>query len=376
MLRDFALGLALLVASPAHGLAAPDLAAIDAALAQGLASGSPGMVVGVSSDDEVSVVRAYGSADLESERPVRPDTVFQIASLTKQFTAAAVLLMVEDGRLSLDDRLSRFVPELPQAGEVTIRQLLVQTSGLPDYAEDPAGEPLKSVAKTPAEMVAWIASLKPRFHFPPGSSWRYSNSNYALLGLVVERASGAPLAETFRTRLFAPAGMTQTAFDDPAQVIPGRARGYRKTDAPGGFANAAWISPTIPGPAGGLRSTVPDLLRWQAALHGGKILKPESLKLMTSPGRLSNGRSTMAGMPAPMQAGWKSDYGMGLMIGSPNGRPAIWHSGDVDGFSSWMAYYPAEKTSIVILQNSQSANRMEAAIEQSVFDGPSGASPP
>lgn len=341
---------------------------IDEIAARAMASGSPGMAVAVGRGEDVLLAKGYGLANLEDQVPVTADTVFAIASITKQFTAAAVLLLVEEGKVGLEDTLSRFVPEVPQAGRVTVRQALVQTSGIPDYAEDPEGLRLKSVHKTPAEMASWIARLEPAFVFEPGSSWAYSNSNYALLGLVVERASGESLPAFFARRLFAPAGMTHTAFDDPADVVPRRARGYRAIKGrPGEFRNADWISPTVPGPAGGLRSTLGDLLRWNAALFAGRVLSPASLERMTTPGRLTDGRTTRAAMPAPMQEAWNSDYAMGVLVGSPDGRARVWHAGDIDGFSTWAAHYPDEKISVVILQNSESANRNEAEIEQAVM---------
>jgi D-alanyl-D-alanine carboxypeptidase len=184
--------------------------------------------VGVARAGEPLYVRAFGLADLEHNVPVIRDTVFKLASITKQFTAAAMLLLVEEGKVSLDDRLSRFVPELPQARRVTLYQLLVHTSGLPDYAEDPTGVRTKSVARTPAQMVEWIAGLKPQFHFDPGTRWSYSNSNYVLLGIVVERLSGQSLGAFFAERLARPAGLTATTFDEPRDVVPNRSQGYRK----------------------------------------------------------------------------------------------------------------------------------------------------
>ena len=353
-------------AASASRLPAATVVGIDAAVAAAMATGAPGMAVGVGDGRGAMFARTYGLADLEHRVPVTADTVFALASLTKQFTAAAVLLMAEDGRIGLDDPLSRHVPELPGAERVTLRQLLVQTSGVGDYAEDSAGDRFKSVAKTPAEMVEWISRLGRSFE--PGTAWAYSNSNYVLLGLVVERAAGEPLSAVFEKRLFRPAGMTHTAFDNPADVVPHRARGYRKSrSAPSGFVNAAWISPTIPGPAGGLRSTVADLLAWNRALFGGRILKPESLAVMTAPGRLADGRTTRAGMPKPMQEGWKSDYAMGVFVGGPAAPARIWHTGDIDGFATWMAYYPDRDLTIVILQNSQSAERGDEAVERAVL---------
>jgi CubicO group peptidase (beta-lactamase class C family) len=347
--------------------------AIDASAQKTLAQGSPGMLVEVAKDGEVLFTGTYGLANVEHQAPVTRKTVFKLASITKQFTAAAILLLAEDGKLRIDDKLSRYVPELAQAEKVTLYQLLVQTSGLPDYAEDPAGSKTKSVAKTPEEMLAWIGRLTPAFLSEPGIKWSYSNSNYALLGLVAERVSGRSLAAIFKERLFAPAGLASTAFDDPADVVLHRAAGYRSsTSAPTGFLNADWISPTIPGPGGGLRSTGDDLVRWSHALFGGRILKPDSLRTMVAAGLLNDGRTTKLGMPEAWQKGLNSDYGMGVFIKATPGGVRIGHSGDIDGFSTWVAYYPAHRVTIVHMINSQSADMGTDAIEAAVFSAPEG----
>jgi len=351
-----------LLAAPAHSeqqsapLCPSSAAAIEASINRTMAQGAPGMVVGVDRAGEPLFVRAFGLADLENNVPVIRGTVFKLASITKQFTAAAVLSLVEDEKISLDDRLSRFVPELPQAGQVTLYQLLVHTSGIPDYAEDPAGLQTKSVARTPVQMVEWIARLEPRFHFDPGTRWAYSNSNYVLLGVVVERVSGQSLEAFFAERLFRPAGLTATAFDDPRDVVPHRSQGYRRhKGAEGGYEHADWISPTVPGAAGGLRTTVDDLLLWSHALFSGRILAPATTTQMVSPGKLGDGRTTKFGMPEEWQRGLNSDYGMGVFVTDTSAGPRIWHSGDIDGFSTWLAHYPDVGVTIAVMQNSESA---------------------
>lgn len=355
-------------AAPTHSLCPASVEAIDAAAARTLAQGSPGMVVSVAREGEVVFARGYGFADLEHRAAVTPDTVFRLASVTKQFTAAAVLLLVEDGRLNLDDRLSEYVPELQQASEVTLYQLLAQTSGIPDYAEDPEGGRTKALARSTSEMVEWIGRLEPRLHFEPGARWAYSNSNYALLGAVIERVSGQSLQDFFAERLFARAGLTHTSFDDPADVVPNRAAGYRRSRAaPSGFVNADAISWTIPGAAGGLRTTAGDLIRWSDALFGGRIVSPASLEAMTSPARLSDGRTTKLGMPEAWQAGLNSDYGFGVFISPSDAGQRIWHSGDMDGFSTWLGHYPEAGVTIALMQNSESADLDEAAIEDAVI---------
>ena len=366
--------LCALSAAPAHpqqqsaSLCPSSAAAIEASVRKTMAEGAPGMVVGVARAGEPLFVRAFGLADLEHNVPVIRDTVFSLASITKQFMAAAVLRLVEDGKISLDDRLSRFVPELPQAGQVTLYQLLVHTSGIPDYAEDPAGVRTKSVARTPAQMVEWIAGLKPQFHFEPGTRWAYSNSNYVLLGVVIERVSGQSLAAFFAERLSRSAGLTATTFDDPRDVVPHRSQGYRKDKTSvSGYANADWISPTIPGAAGGLRTTVDDLLRWSHALHSGRVLAPGTVSRMVSAGKLRDGRTTRWGMPEEWRRGLNSDYGMGVFVTDTSVGRRIWHAGDIDGFSTWLAHYPDVDVTIAVMQNSEAADIDESALHDALF---------
>ena len=333
-----------------------------------MSQGAPGVIVGVAHDGQPLFVREYGKANLEHDVPVRRVTVFKLASVTKQFTAAAVLRLVQRGRLSLDDKLARFVPELPRASKVTVRQLLVHTSGLPDYAEDPEGQRTKSVARTSQDMVEWIARLEPTFQFEPGTRWAYSNSNYALLGVVIERVSGKSLEVFFREELFQPAGLTRTGFDDPIDVVAHRAQGYKKAKAATGvYANAEWISPTIPGAAGGLHTTVDDLLRWSHALFSGIVLQPATLRQMIAPGTLSDGRTTKSGMPEAWQRGLDSDYGMGVFVTNTSAGRRVWHGGDIEGFSTWLAHYPEAGVTIAVLQNSESADIDETALHEALF---------
>jgi CubicO group peptidase (beta-lactamase class C family) len=341
---------------------------INAAAAKTMRQGSPGMIVEVARNGELLFSGTYGMADLEHGAPVNRETVFKLASITKQFTAAITLSLVEEGKLKLDDRLAKHVPELPVAAGVRIYDLLVHTSGIPDYSEDRAGEKNKSVERSRAEMLAWIGKLTPQLAFQPGSRWAYSNSNYTLLGLIAERVSGRSLDELFRERLFKPAGMVATAFDNPTDVVPHRADGYRRAkDSPTGFRHAAWISPTIPGPAGGLRGTARDIIRWNHALFGGKILKEPTLRSMIAPGLLADGRTTMFGMPEDWQKGMASDYALGFFIKRTKAGVRIGHPGDVDGFSTWAAHYPASGVTIVQLINSQSADLNVDEVEAAVF---------
>jgi D-alanyl-D-alanine carboxypeptidase len=342
--------------------------AIDRSAAATMAQGSPGLIVAVARRGAPSFVRAYGSADLEQGTPMRRASVFRMASLTKQFTAAAVLALAEEGRLGLDDRLSRHLPELPQIGSITVRQLLVQTSGIPDYAEDPEGMKWNAGGRSGAEMLEWVGRLARTPQFAPGTRWQYSNSNYVLLGEVVQRASGSSLPDYFARRLFARAGLRDTAFDVAADVVPARVRGYAKSrSAAAGFVNAAIISYTIPGAAGGLRTTADDLLRWSDALFAGKVIGRDTLRIMTTAGRLADGRTTKFGMPIEWQKGLNADYAMGLFVTPVEGGRRIWHSGDIAGFATWLAHYPERGTTILLAQNSESADLDKDGVERAVF---------
>lgn len=368
-----AIMVALSACSTAPSLARGNLcrsaaAEIDAAAAETLRRGSPGMVVRAGRAGELVLARAYGLSNLEHRTPMTEDAVFRVASVTKQFTAAAILLLVEEGRLNLHDRLAQYVPELPQARDITIYQLLVQTSGLADYANDEAAVALQSIPRTSQQMISWIATLEPESDFSPGDGWQYSNSNYALLGAVIERITGQSLQVFYAERLFAPAGLEHTGFDEPGDIVSRRASGYRRaSDENAAFENAAVIHWTIPGAAGGLRSTAGDLVRWSEALFSGAVVSPESLSIMSAPGLLSDGRTTKWGMPEAWREGLDADYGMGLFINASVEGYRLWHSGDIAGFAAWLGHYPEHELTIAVLQNSESAPVNHSAIERALI---------
>lgn len=332
-----------------------------------VAAGAPGLVVAVAQPGEPPLIQAFGMADIEHTAAMRPDSVFRIASLTKQFTAALVLDLVEEGRLGLHDKAAIHLPELTWLGDITVYQLLVQTSGLPDYAQDPAGEATKATVRSPAEMLTWIGRLAASPDFAPGERWAYSNSNYAVLGALVERLTGQSFEEAMTSRILAPAGLQATTVDDPRHLVPHRVRGYSAlARRPLRLANAAWIHPSMPGPAGSLRSTAQDLLMWNQALFSGVVLGEASIADMTAAGRLGDGRTTKLGMPEAWQAGLNADYAMGLFRSSSPLGVRLWHSGDIDGFVTWMAHYPETGVTIVLLQNGDFLDVDHAAIEQMI----------
>ena len=334
-------------------------ASIDRAAAAAVAAGeSPGLEVAVIKDGKPLLVKGYGSANLEQHVPVSNNSVFRVGSVTKQFTAAALLLLAEEGKLSLQDKLSKYYPNFPRAADITLDEMLHHTSGIYNYTAAPSFAVDGMVHRSTDEMVEYIGKLHKTQDFEPGTDWSYSNSAYFILGGVVEKASGETLAKVLQTRLFTPLGMTHSALDDETEIVAERATGYSGS-APGKFTNAPFISMSIPGGAGSIRSTAGDLAKWNAALYGGKILKPASLAAMLTPGKLSNGENTgtamakkmaAAGAPAATQSA-KHEYGYALFLSEVEGHRKIDHGGGIYGFSAALAEFPDDKTTVVVLSN-------------------------
>ena len=331
-------------------------AAIDKAATAAITAGeSPGLQVAVIKNGEPVLVKGFGYADLENRVRVSNDSVFRVGSVTKQFTAVSLLLLSEEGKLSLQDKLSKYYPAFPRANDITLEQMLHHTSGIYSYTSDPGFLKEGMVHRSTDEMVDYIAKLPKTQDFEPGTDWSYSNSAYFILGGVIEKVSGEPLAKFFKNRLFAPAGMTHSALDDESEIAPGRARGYAAA-APGKFTNAPFISMSIPGAAGSIRSTASDLAKWNAALYGGKILKPASLASMLAPGKLNNGEPSGAAMTKAMKAAGAPDavrgeYGFGLFVSSVEGHRKIDHGGGIHGFNSSLSWFPDDHTTVVVLAN-------------------------
>ncbi len=324
-------------------------AAIDRAAQQAIAAGeSPGLQVAVYKDGKPLLVKGYGSGNLELNMPVGNDSVFRIGSVTKQFTAAALVKLDEEGKLSLDDLLSKYYPDYPRAGDITLKQMLHHTSGMHNYTEDESFLAQAALTKTPDQWVAYFSKMPKLQDFEPGTDWNYSNTAYFLLGAVVEKVEGKPLAKVLEARFFQPLGLRHTALDDEREVVPDRVAGY--DGEPGKFRNAAPISMTIPGGAGAMRSTADDLARWNAALFGGKILRPASLAAMTAPGKLGDGRASgtaiakKEGMPA-------GEYGYALFISNYEGHRKISHGGGIFGFNSSLSEFPRDRITVAVIAN-------------------------
>ncbi|MGH8205033.1 MAG: serine hydrolase domain-containing protein [Steroidobacteraceae bacterium] len=301
----------------------------------------PGAALLVVQNGEPVVRRGYGLADLELGAPVTPATNFRLASVSKQFTAAAVLLLAEDDRLGLDDPVRKWLPELLAAADgVTIRQLLTHTSGLVDYEEIiPA---LMTGQLHDADVLALLQS-QDRTYFPPGTAYRYSNSGYALLALVVERASGRSFAEFLRERIFQPLGMMGTvALEEGISTVGHRAFGY--SDVKGSWERTDQSQTSAVLGDGGVYSSIDDLAKWDAALYDDRLLAVASRRLAFAP-------STPTGDPAV-------EYGFGWRITGET----IWHSGETMGFRNVIVRFPERRLTVVILTNRNEVEPYRAAL--------------
>jgi CubicO group peptidase (beta-lactamase class C family) len=356
--RRGALTLALgAIATAARAAETPSpWAAVDAAATRLIADkASPGVSVSVMKAGRLVYSRGFGLANLETGTAAGPTSIYKIGSITKQFTAAALLSLQEQGKLSVDDPLSRFFPDFPRGGEITLRQMLTHTSGLGNYTNTAPPEAFIQEARLDYDAAALyklMQGTKPLFAHEPGMVWDYSNTAYVLLGLIAEKVAGEPYGAFYKRRLFDRAGLVDTAVDDAAQVVARRAFGYTPrvgtpvgADA-SGFDNASFISMTIPGGAGSMRSTSEDLCRWHVALFAGKIIGADSLRAMTTPNRLKDGS-----LPKAAEDGKPVEYGFGLGTNTIEGRRVIGHGGGINGFSSTLQTFQAEGASYAVLFN-------------------------
>jgi CubicO group peptidase (beta-lactamase class C family) len=321
-----------------HGQSAE--AAVDALFAR-WTSRTPGCAVGVARDGGVVLEKAYGMADLEHDAKNRTSTIFEAGSVSKQFTAAAVLLLARDGKLSLDDPVRRYLPELPDYGApLTIRHLLTHTSGLRDWGHIAALEGWPRTTRLYTQVhVLEMACRQRALNFTPGTSWSYSNTGYNLAALLVARVSGQPFAEFTRRRIFEPLGMNRTSWrDDIGRIVAGRAVAY--AEARDGFRTEMPFESAHGN--GGLLTTVGDLLRWNENFTAPKVGDRSFVAELQQPGRLADGSS--------------HGYGLGLYVASYKGVPEIGHGGITAGYSAFLARYPEQRLSVAVLCNAATAN--------------------
>ncbi len=277
---------------------------------------------------DVVLSKGYGSANLEWNIPNTPATKFRLGSITKQFTAASILLLAERGKLTLDDPIKKYMPDAPAGWDrITIFNLLTHTSGIPNFTSLPE---YKSLQLSEAPVTKSIATVRDKpLDFAPGEKMSYSNSGYLVLGHVIERVSGVSYEQFVTDNIFAPLGMKDSGYDSNSAVILRRAAGYAPSAS--GPANAGFIHMSIPHAAGALYSTTEDLLRWEQGLFGGKLISAASLAKMTTP--------------------FKNDYAFGLIVQTTSGRKVIQHGGGIEGFNTLLAYYPDSKVTVAVLAN-------------------------
>lgn len=343
------LSLAACAASSPPAAPAPRAAAVDSIVEAAMHDGPiPGVSVAITRGGVPVLMRGYGYADLEHGVPAVEKTVYRIGSVTKQFTAAAIMRLVEQGRIELDDPVSEYLPGLASwAGEVTIHQLLNHTSGVKSYTSlGPTWMEIMPLDRTHEQMVALFRDAPT--DFAPGEQWRYNNSGYYLLGMIIEKVTGQSYAEYLEEEFYGPLGLDATVYCSEGPLIPNRAEGYVVQD--GEFRNDAPISMTQPYSAGSLCSTVGDLARWARALARGEVVSPASYRQMIEPTRLADGK--------------EQAYGYGLSTGKLGEEPYVAHGGGINGFISQLAYYPEADVAIAVLSNSQNAN--SSAIEQQI----------
>jgi len=290
----------------------------------------PGATIAVVQKGQVLKAQGYGLSNIELQVPAKRESVYQSASVGKQFTATAVMMLVEEGKLNLDERVHAYLPQTPASWKGTVRQLLAHTSGMPeitdatdlrrDYSDD---ELLKLVFKSPPD-------------FEPGEKFKYSNTGYVILGILITKVTGEPYGDFLKRRIFEPLGMKTTRIISEADIIPNRSAGYRLVK--GELKNQEWVSPTFNSTAdGSLYLTVDDLIKWDAALYGEDILKTDSLQQMWTPMKTNDGQPTK--------------YGFGWFVDSVNDHRLVHHTGRWQGFTSCIRRYVDDQLTVIVLMN-------------------------
>jgi len=295
----------------------------------------PGASILVKKQGKVIWRKGYGLANLELNVPVEPDMIFRLGSITKQFTAVAVLMLAEEGKLSLQDEITKFLPDYPTQGrKITVEHLLTHTSGVKSYTDLPEWLPLQRKDMTVGEIIDLFKNQPTEF--APGERWKYSNSGYILLGAIIEKASGKTYADFVEQRIFGPLGMKSTCYDSTSRIIRRRASGYAKGNA--GFENAPYMSMSQPYAAGSLASSVDDLATWTESLLAGKLVKKETLERAFTSYKLKDGQDTK--------------YGYGWCISDYEGHRLIEHGGGIHGFLSHALFFPEDQVFVAMLANS------------------------
>lgn len=327
---------------------------IDTLLDEKVRPGSPGAAVALIQHSEIVHAKGYGLANLEWDIPIATNTVFRIASITKQFTTVALMRLVEQDKLSVDDPLTRFFPDYPTNGQqITVHHLLTHTSGIFSYTDDPEfGLKKMRFDRTPEQLLQEFSRVP--FDFAPGTDYHYNNSAYILLGLIIEQVSGMSYADYLHREIFQPLGMTQSCYLHNEPIVPHRASGYvpARNDT---FENMGFLSMTQPYAAGAIGSTVIDLARWDKALDENKLISAATLRKMQTSATLNDGTPT--------------GYGYGWFVDGFFGHRVVFHPGGITGFSTIMVKFPEDEMTIIVLANRENfpAESVAASIARHVL---------
>ena len=358
-LRTFCAGLLLVCAattcawaqtSPSPATAANPLAAeIDATLSPYFAPNQPGATVIVTRNGKTLFRKAYGMANLEHGIALEPDMLLRLGSVTKQFTAAAILLLADHGKLSIADDITQYLPDYPTHGaRISIENLLTHTSGIPNYT---ALSKFEEIAQRDMSVQQMLDFFKDRpLEFQPGERFAYSNSGYFVLGAIIEKVSGMRYADFMDKNIFQPLHLTHTQYDCTACIVPRRVQGYTRVQAD--YKNAVVISMTQPYAAGALLSNVDDLALWNDAIASKKLLKAETWQRMFTPFTLKNGTST--------------HYGFGWDIGKIRDADVVQHSGGIPGFATHVLRALNEDVFVAVLANNDEQNPSTISLTHNV----------
>jgi CubicO group peptidase (beta-lactamase class C family) len=306
----------------------------------------PGLSLAVVKDSQIIKARGYGLANVELSVAATPQTVYPIGSMTKQFTATAIMMLMEEGKLALTDEIAKYLPNAPETWkDITIRHLLNHTSGIKSFTDLPVIQNDESKSYTKAEIVALFSGLP--LEFQPGEKWYYNDGGYFLLGMIIEEVSGKNYEEFLSERIFRPLGMTNTRANDPDRIIPKRADGYILRDSR--LCNGRPVSPAQCFAGGDLISTVLDLAKWDAALYSEKLLKKSSLELMWTPTKLNTGQTAIAIFGDKVM---DDSYGFAWFLGIEDKHRHVQHGGAISsGFNSCIFRFVDDWVTVIVLSN-------------------------
>lgn len=327
----------------------------DKLLSEQFKPGESGATALIAQKGKIVYHKAFGQANLELNVPMQPQIIFRIGSITKQFTAIAILQLMEQGKLNLQDEITKFIPDYPTHGhKITVEHLLTHTSGIKSYTDMKEFGDIIQKNMKPEELISFFKNQP--MDFAPGTQWNYNNSGFFLLGYIIEKVSGKTYPDYVEQVFFKPLGMTNSYYGNDEKLIKNRAAGYE----PGkdGIQNASPMSMTLPYAAGSIQSTVEDLWKWHQAVHAYKLVKKETLEKAFTPYKLTNGKAT--------------NYGYGWFLGDIQGSPTIEHGGGINGFLTSSIYLPKEDVFVAVFSNStaKSPDNVAAKLAAWTIDKP------